>query len=307
MTTASTLEPTNTGTHRPHTAPPDRRGEGLSWTAIWTLYLLTLRQHLRGKRWMVMAALFLLPAGLAILLRITSPDVPGIAMEFMFAFMFIPQALLPLVALLYASGMIQDEQEEQTLTYLLIRPIPKWALYVSKLLATLTTTVLLTVLFTVMTYAAIYVGGENQPEHVIQRCCKAASIHALAVVSYCCLFGLMSLLTKRTLVMGIVYAAVFEGLLANLPLSIRLVTVIYYARIMAFRTLPFVVPLPGGGVEPFAAEVWQLDIVNDPKLLEHPMLGTCVKVQLIASVICTILAAVLCSRREFHVKTPEKS
>jgi len=306
MTTAATIEPTNTRTRQPHTAPPDRRGGGLSLTAIWTLYLLTLRQHLRGKRWMVMGALFLLPAGLAILLRLTTPNVPGIAMEFMFACMFI-QALLPLVALLYASGMIQDEQEEQTLTYLLIRPIPKWALYLSKLLATLTTTVLLTVLFTVMTYAAIYVGSETQPANVVQRCCKAASINALAVVSYCCLFGLISLLTKRTLVMGIVYAAVFEGLLANLPLSIRLVTVIYYIRIIAYRTLPFLVPLPGGGVEPFAAEVWQLDIANDPMLLEHPTLGTCVKVLLIASVICTILAAVLCSRREFHVKTPEKS
>ena len=43
-------------------------------------------------------------------------------LEFLLAFMFIPQLLLPLVALLYASGMIQDEQEEQTITYLLDPP-----------------------------------------------------------------------------------------------------------------------------------------------------------------------------------------
>ena len=42
-------------------------------------------------------------------------------------------------------GIVQDEQEEQTMTYLLIRPIPKWALYSVKLLATLTTTVILAV------------------------------------------------------------------------------------------------------------------------------------------------------------------
>ena len=46
--------------------------------------------------------------------------------------------------------------------------------------------------------------------------------------------------------MGILYAAIFEGVLANLPLSIRLLTVIYYTRIIAYRTLTFVVPFPGG-------------------------------------------------------------
>ena len=91
------------------------------------------------------AILFLLPAALVVMIRVTAPQAPPpIILEFIFAFMFIPQALLPLAALLYASGMIQDEQEEQTITYLLIRPIPKWALYTFKLLATLTTTVVLT-------------------------------------------------------------------------------------------------------------------------------------------------------------------
>ena len=71
-------------------------------------------------------------------------------------FMFIPQALLPLVALVYASGILQDEQEGQTITYLLIRPIPKWALYIVKLLATITMAILLTAVFTALTYAAIY-------------------------------------------------------------------------------------------------------------------------------------------------------
>src|SRR5262245_58352469 len=82
--------------------------------SLWALYGLTLRQYLHGKRWMIIAALFLLPAGLAILVRATAPKVPAEGIEFMMVFMFIPHAVLPLVALLYASGMIHDEQEEQT-------------------------------------------------------------------------------------------------------------------------------------------------------------------------------------------------
>src|SRR5205085_1420810 len=129
--------------------PRRRMRRGLDFIALWTLFVLTLRQHLHGKRWIVMAVLFLLPAGLALLIRATAPDVPASGMEFMLVFMFIPHALLPLVALLYASGMINDEQEDQTITYLLIRPIPKWALYLVKLAATLVTALFLTALFTV--------------------------------------------------------------------------------------------------------------------------------------------------------------
>jgi ABC-2 type transport system permease protein len=290
---------------RPHT-----RDGGLSLRALWALYVLTLRQHVHGRRWMVSAALFLLPAGLAVFVRLTSPDVPPRGMEFMFAFMFIPQALLPLVALLYASGVVQDEQEEQTITYLLVRPIPKWAMYVVKLAAAVTTTVLLTGLFTGLTYAAIYTGGATasagEAHDVAVRSLKAVGIHALAVAAYCGAFGLISLLTRRVLIVGILYAVIVEGFLANLPLSVRLITVIYYARMIAYRSMGFVVETPGFGKHDLAAQLWGLDVRMDPLLLEHPTIGGSVMVLVGATVGCAVIGAFLCARREFHVKTPGK-
>jgi len=280
-----------------------RSAPGLDLRALWTLYTLTLRQYLHGKRWMMIAVLFLLPAALAVLIRATAPNAPEIFLEFLLAFLFIPQALLPLVALLHASGMIQDEQEEQTITYLLIRPIPKWALYLGKLVATLTTAVALTAFFTAIAYAAIYWGAKSPPPDVRFRCVVAVGVHSLAVIAYCCLFGLISLFTRRTLIVGILYAAIIEGLLANLPLGVRLLTVIYYARIIAFRTMEFIAPVPQG-TQNIAAEAWRIDLQNDPQLLEHPQRLTCVIVLGAASLFCALLAAFLCSRREFHVKTP---
>ncbi len=291
-------------------SPADRSGPGSSrLVSLWTAYSLTLRQHLHGKRWMVIAGMCVLCAGLVAVVRATAPDVPSVELEFDIAFMFIPQAILPLLALIYASGLVRDEQEEQTLTYLLIRPIPKWALYSLKLFATLTTAVLLVVMLTLLTYVAIYAGAGTSFREVAPRVLRAAAIHSLAVVTYCCLFGLISLLTKRTLVVGILYVALFEGLLANLPFSIRLATVVYYTRLIAYRTLTFLVPLP---IDPsrfndLAAEVWQFDVKTDPGLVDHPQLHTCLIVLLAACAISTLLAAILFSQREFHVKTPEKS
>jgi ABC-2 type transport system permease protein len=287
-------------------APVNRPATYSALGPLATLYTLTLRQHQHGKRWIVMAILMLLPPGLAILVRATAHDVPGVGLEFMFAFMFIPQALLPLIALIYASGMIQDEQEEQTLTYLLIRPIPKWVIYIVKLLATVTTTVFLTVVLTALTYTAIYYRSSSPIQDVLPRCVQACLIHSLAVVVYCCLFGLLSLITKRILIVGILYIAIFEGLFANLAFGIRLITVIYYARLIAYHTLSFIVQNPNGS-ENFAADAWQLNIITDPQLLEHPQRSTCILILLVAGGICALLGAFLCSRREFHVKTPEKA
>src|SRR5262245_27065896 len=232
--------PEMVGPARRAPAPAARaQSGGWSLTALGALYTLTLRQHLHGKRWWVLGALFLTPGLLAGLVRLLDPDVQGIMLEFLFVFMFIPQALLPLVALLYGSGIVQDEQEEQTFTYLLVRPMPKWAIYAVKVLATLTTTVVLTAVFTTLTYAVIYLGADTAGQNVPLRCCQAVGIHALTVVTYCCIFGFMSLLTKRTLVIGIVYTAIFEVFLANLPFSVRLLAVIYYARLIAYRSLSF--------------------------------------------------------------------
>jgi ABC-2 type transport system permease protein len=112
------------------------------------------------------------------------------------------------------------------------------------------------------------------------------------------------LVTKRSLVTGIMYIVVIEGVLANLPFGIRLMTVIYYTRLITFRTLEFVIPTPHGAHN-IAAEAWQFDVAKDPGLLEHPQLATSLIVLIVASLLCTVLAAFIFTRREFHVKTPE--
>jgi ABC-2 type transport system permease protein len=274
--------------------------------AYWTLYVLTLRQHLHGKRWIVVLLLFAVPACMAILIRSTAHGVPNLHLEFVLLWILVPQALLPLVTLLYASGIIQDEQEEQTITYLLIRPINKSLLYWVKMVATWTTTFSLVIILTVITYAAIYAGSGADWSSVSLRCAKATAILSLAAMTYCSIFGAISLLTKRVLIVGILYTAFVEGVLASLPLSVRLVTVIYYVRLIAYRSMDFVVTWWNGRQDDVAAVLWFLNTKDDPTLAEHPQLSTCVMILLGTSLVCTAVAGWLCSQYEFHVKTPEK-
>src|SRR5204863_396999 len=80
------------------------------------------------------------------------------ALEFALVFAILPHGLAPLTALLYAAGVVADEVEEQTLTYLLTRSVPRWLLYLTKLLATLCVTTALVAVAVVALYVAIYAG-----------------------------------------------------------------------------------------------------------------------------------------------------
>ena len=106
---------------------PVRLSGGFRFSAWLTLFRISVSQFVRGKRLLVLSLIFALPTGLAALARYYHPATPQMIADLEQAMIFymIPQALVPLTALIFASGMIRDEVEGQTITYLLIRPIPR--------------------------------------------------------------------------------------------------------------------------------------------------------------------------------------
>ena len=274
----------------------DRPARRIDLSALGTLFWLTIRQHARGRRLLILAGLFLLPGLLAIVIRAADPDARLAEVEFGLLLNMIPYTLLPLTAVLYASGMIQDEIEEQTLTYLVVRPLPKWSIYLVKLLATLLVAVALAAVFTFVTYLALYVGDADWQEALFSRAPRTAALYALSLVGYCSLFGCISLFTRRSLVAGVAYVVIFEGLLANFAFAVRQITFMYYFRVLARRWLPLDWTAVIHGSDP-----WSID------LAEAPSAGECVRTVLIASAVATALAAYTFASREFRLKTPEGS
>ena len=257
--------------------------------SLVALFGLTLRQHIHGRRLLVMSLLFALPGALAALVSLASKLAPPAAsLEFAFALNLIPHALLPLAALLYATGIIQDEVEEQTLTYLLLRPVPRWLLYFVRLLATILVTSVLAAAFTAATLAVIDVTArEPATEGLVLREAKMAALVSLALVGYCGLFGLLGLLMRRSLLIGVGYIVLFEGLLASLDTVARRLTVMYYFRVLVLRRLD-----PGEGKD------WSIDLATAPSVM------TCVLTLLGVGLVSATAAAVVFTTREFRMKTP---
>lgn len=267
---------------------PQPLTSGELFSALGALFTLTLRQHIRGRRLVLLCFLFLLPTFVA-MLALNAGSYPPEAenLEFALIFSMLPHALIPLAALLYASGMIQDEIEDQTLTYLMIRPLPRRLLYLVKLLATVVLTILLTAIFTLITYVAIYAGAADFSEALLEKAPVAVFIFALGVTAYCSIFGCISLYTSRALVVGIAYVVIFEGVIANIPFAVREFTVMFYLRVLAIEWV---------GIS--SAE-WDIGRATAPEP------ATCVGILLGVSVAAAALAAIAFANREFRVKTPE--
>jgi ABC-2 type transport system permease protein len=266
-----------------------RLGLGPRVSALGALFILCLRQHVRGRRLLILALLYLIPVGIAVFgARLTDRSEQ---FEYILLLNMIPHAMLPLAALLYATGMIQDEVEDQTLTFLLVRSFSKRSLYVMKLLAACLTTVALNAVFVFLTCAVVYWGTPNLWGPILPiRAAKIAALLALSSVAYCTLFGCLGLFVRRSLVVGIGYIIVLEGMLGSFDFVARRLTVVYYFRVLAGRWLD---------VRPGFLHEWSLHADTDPTAQQ------CVLVLLTASLVAAVLATQAFAIREFRLKTPE--
>ena len=274
---------------------------GVNFTGWLALYGNSVRQFSRGKRLLALSILFLLPTILALLVRYNAPEAAEVddgdemakaeriaESEQVFLFYMIPQALIPLTALILASGMIRDEQEGQTLTYLLIRPIARPSIYLAKLLAAWTVATGLTAVFTTTTVAVIHWGeidfwGEIMPIRALQ----IIALSALSLFVYTALFGALSLVMRWVLPFGVGYIVLFEGVFANIDFIVRRLTVLWYVRILAERWFSI------------HGESWGIDLNEAPSSMSA--LSTLAG----AGVVMAIGAAWLFGSREIRVKTPE--
>ena len=262
----------------------------ISLLAILTIVRITVARQGRGIRLLILAVLFSLPIVIAVLIRqFQSPYEPD-SVETALVLGLIFQALLPVSALLFASGMVQDDVEEQTLTYFLLRPISRWVIYLAKLVGTFVVTSMRAVFFTLGTLLAIHWGESGLLKPILtERAPIIVALVALSLAAYVAIFGAFSLWVRRTLVFGAVYIVVFEGILSNIDFVIREATVMYHIRVLAVRWLAL------SGVE------WSIDLKTAPEA------STCLIVLLTASAVFAALGALTFGVREFRVKTPEGS
>ncbi len=144
---------------------------------------------------------------------------------------------LPLTCLLLAGGMIADEAEERTLSYLLVRPIPRTTLYTSRALAVLTVAGPLALLQVLGLWVMRWISyALYAPDGARVSVSPTESVAAtqvmwvmfpvilgaalLGTVVYTMLFGLASLASTRFhFFINLGYLGLWEALVGHLPVA----------------------------------------------------------------------------------------
>jgi len=214
---------------------------------IGAVLWFALRLQLSSPRTLVLGLLHLVPLLLAgawwvsrqfDLLRVFSDgrEVFG----FMVMTLYRPTLLL-LSTLFYGSAVVREEVENKTLTYLLLRPIPKWAIFLGRYLAAILIVLLLLAASLVLSYSVCALeGGFGTFVRNLDLLARDLGALALGAFAYTAVFALLSAAFKHPMLIGLAFAFGWENLVGHLPLLVGKLTLSHHLRALLTH------PEPGG-------------------------------------------------------------
>ncbi|WBB66509.1 ABC transporter permease [Micromonospora sp. WMMD812] len=137
--------------------------------------------------------------------------------------------VLPVVALIVGTGVLGAEIDDGTVVHILTKPLPRWQIVLPKLaVATGVTAVTVAV--------PLYVAGVLA--HSVRLGLGLAAAACLGALAYSALFLALSLLTRRPVLLGLVYVLIWEGLLGNFVSGTKVLSIQQYVIALADRLAP---------------------------------------------------------------------
>ncbi|HEX2193348.1 MAG TPA: ABC transporter permease subunit [Candidatus Limnocylindria bacterium] len=136
-------------------------------------------------------------------------------------------ALMPLVALLFATSALGSELEDGTAVFILAKPVSRWSILVTKLAVASGCSLVVTC---IPIAVAGLIGAGGTGDGLVAGYTVAA---AFGTVVYCALFLFLSLVTGRALIIGLGYVLIWEGVLSGLFAGTRTFSVRQYSLALA--------------------------------------------------------------------------
>lgn len=193
----------------------------LGWR-LAPIFFLSVRQFVGGKAVRAVFGLSLIPALFAIIYRI-DPDVQDsrrflddIILEVMLP------SVLPLAALILATGAFGDEIEDRTLPYLVLKPISRFRIVIEKLLSAVIVSIPIIALGGLISFFLVFTGDGTDNQDMLWGILAAV---AVGVFLYSSIFMLMSLLIRRAVLASIIYSIVWESVLGRFIPGLRYLSI----------------------------------------------------------------------------------
>ncbi|MBO0867365.1 MAG: ABC transporter permease [Micromonosporaceae bacterium] len=188
-----------------------------------TVARITARALLGRRRFLLLVPLPILVIGLTILAKAVAPDsadqwglaiINGLGIH----------VLLPIVALIVGTAVLGAEIDDGTIVHILAKPLHRREIILAKLAVAVAVTV-------VVSAVPMFIAGAVavSPRYglgLVVGC-------VIGSLAYCSFFVLLSLLTRRPVLLGLLYVLLWESLLTNLLSSTRVLSVAHYSIAVA--------------------------------------------------------------------------
>jgi ABC-2 type transport system permease protein len=188
------------------------------------LFGLTLRQLVFRKSTLLLLALAALPVLIGVIFEVGNDgttDPEEFAVEVLCVWL-VTTVVLPLTAVLFGTSVLGDELEDGTIIYLLTKPVDRWLLLLPKVLASwLLTTALVVVSLAISVFIVLGSDGGQ----VILSFGVAAAVGSMV---YAVVFVLLSIVTSRALIAGLIFVFIWEGAVSGIFEGVRYLSIRHY-------------------------------------------------------------------------------
>ena len=137
--------------------------------------------------------------------------------------------VLPVVALIVGTGVLGAEIDDGTVVHILTKPLPRWQIVLPKLAVAAGVTA-------ATVAVPLYVAGVLADSVRLGLALAVAA--ALGALAYSALFLALSLVTRRPVLLGLVYVLIWEGLLGNFVSGTKVLSIQQYVIALADRVAP---------------------------------------------------------------------
>lgn len=197
-----------------------------------------LKNGIHSRRTLWMGLISLVPLAVAVMLFLFKPLLSreGIELPALFPqinFWLYLHLLLPLLSVFIGSAVIGDEVEDRTLPYLLVRPLQRRWIVLSKLIAGWVTAGVLLFVSLLLTYLVMMLGGGESLTESFGQLLHSGGILLLGLAVYIPLFALLGGLIKRPVLLGLLLTFGWENSVAFFPGNVKLMTVVHYLHVLS--------------------------------------------------------------------------
>ena len=195
--------------------------------------VFSLSVHQMVGRWRipVIAALASIVVVLSVLLAVLAGDDRTFDRDFTNSILdgLLVGAILPLVVMVLATAAFGNEMDDRTLSYLVLKPIPRWEIVLPKYGAVL---IVGGPFLLASGIAAALVALDRSPQATV----AVAAALVTGIATYGAIFTWAGLVTNRALAYALVYVLIWEGLISTFFSGIRYLSVRGYTLSVLYWT-----------------------------------------------------------------------